>query len=376
MPIFPVRFRRLAPVAAALAALVLVGGLPAGAQTLVRQDVSVSSPASRAGHVRPFSPTLGGSSPTLLTVSSSTATASQAGVRNVARAGGGNTAEARQVDVSALPSAPATTGPVQSRDVGALRIDGTNSPAPANNATSKLGPTTAFGPLVTTPSKVLQNFPGTLASQACGSCTPPDSNGAMNQSDVVEATNLALTTWKKTTSTTGTLVRRVSMNTFIGTSDSLSDPRVFWDNAYERFVLVITVVPASTSSTPAQWLAVSKTSNPDGSWWRYRFTFGGGQFKPGVLLDYPMVGMDAYSVIISNNNFQMHTIGKPTYSGTEVYAVAKKTIYHGLHVGFPGFVVGLSAHPAFVEGSRRIRTRRSTSSPLSLVAARDSTSTT
>jgi hypothetical protein len=126
---------------------------------------------------------------------------------------------------------------------------------------------------------------------------------------------------------------------------------VLYDNAYNRWVFAIIPIPATTSSTPRLWFAVSKTASPTGAWFVYNIGFGGGPYTPGSLLDYPMVGMDADSIAITTNNFHPGACnGGFCYTATDVFALAKQRLYNGFGFSFPAFAVGWSAHPSFVEG--------------------------
>src|SRR6476660_1425101 len=66
----------------------------------------------------------------------------------------------------------------------------------------------------------------------------------------------------------------VTLNSFLSTTDGLTDPRVQFDNVNQRFSLTVTVSGVITaSSTPAMWLATSLSEDPCGSWFLYRMTF-------------------------------------------------------------------------------------------------------
>lgn len=217
-------------------------------------------------------------------------------------------------------------------------------PSTANRPSIAARKPGGFAPAVTTPTTVLQNFAGTgLAQSSCG-CQPPDSNAAMSNSQIVEGTNLALSVFRKNAG--GSLIKRTSFANFLGTTDSLSDPRVLWDNTWQRFFLTVIVVPANATAAPAIWFAISRTSNAAGAWWIYRAAFGGGPYTPGTLMDYPMVGMDADAVIVSTNLFG------PTGSFTtgSLFALPKGRIYNGLGFGVGAFNTEFSSHPAVVEG--------------------------
>jgi hypothetical protein len=253
-----------------------------------------------------------------------------------------------EVDISKLPSAP-EAATASALDRGPLRMDGSSGPKPRVEV-AKPAATNLVGPLVVTPNVVQVNFNGTTAAQSSCGCQPPDSNGAVNGTYIVEANNLSLATWNKTPNPPA-LVNRVALNTFLGTADSLSDPRVFYDNVWNRWVLTVIVVPATSTSIPAFWIAVSKTTSPTGAWWLVRATFNG--FGTVTLLDYPMVGMDSDAVAIATNNFSPGACtGGFCYTNSSVITVAKARLYNGVGWGVPIFSgVSFSSHPAFVEGS-------------------------
>ena len=263
--------------------------------------------------------------------------------RDVPRAGHVSTGTPHVVTMSALPDlvpGPTTGATV---DRSPLLLDGRHSNAVSRHtaATKPALPATVSA---TQPTRILQNFAGTgLANSSCG-CQPPDSNAAMGKAQILEATNLQVSVFKKATTTS--LIKRTSLATFLGTADSLSDPRVMYDNVWQRFFLTVIVIPANSSAAPAEWVAVSQTNQASGGWWIYRLTFGGGPYAPGTLMDYPMVGMDADSMIISTNLFNF----SGNFVTGSVYALAKARIYNGLGLGVGAFNVDISSHPAFVEG--------------------------
>ena len=252
---------------------------------------------------------------------------------------------ARVVNLSSLPSASAaavSSGSVQ--DKAPLGINGSRDSSAAVTHGTKPG--AGFVPLVSSPAKVLQNFAGTSLGQSSCSCAPPDSNAAMNGAQILEGTNLALTVWKVGAGTTPTLIKRTAIATFLNTTDSLSDPRVFYDNAWKRFVMTVIVVPTVATATPAEWIAVSTSNSASGAWYIYRASFSGGPYAPGTLMDYPMVGMDADSIAISTN---LYAFGGGFTTGS-LFTVPKQRIYNGLGWGTGAFNVDFSSHPAFVEG--------------------------
>ncbi len=209
----------------------------------------------------------------------------------------------------------------------------------------------AAAPLLSlTPTKIKAQWEGTTDALSSCFCQPPDTNAAFGGSYIVEAVNLALATYSKT----GVLSRRISINSFLGTSDSLSDPRILFDNTWKRWVLTVIPIPASNTATPALWMAASTSSNPNSTWYIYRFGFSGSLYPPGTLLDYPMVGMDSDSIIVTSNNF-----APSAFLGGATFAVAKQRLYNGQGIGFPAFGDDASTHPAIAYGQPQAQYGRS-----------------
>jgi hypothetical protein len=202
-------------------------------------------------------------------------------------------------------------------------------------------------PLVTTPTVVHLNKGGTTQSQSsCGGCQPPDTNGAISGTNIVEAVNLALTVYGRG----GALVSRKSLASFFPTSRSISDPHILFDNVAKRWILVFIPVPETTSATPQMFLAVSTSSSPTGSYFKYTMSFGSGLFPLGTLLDYPMVGQDRNAILIGSNNFQRTSSGSFNYLNSTAFAIPKSAAYTGSGFSFPAFPVAFSTQPSIARG--------------------------
>lgn len=173
-------------------------------------------------------------------------------------------------------------------------------------------------PMVAPP--VVTNFNGidqTLS--ACG-CQPPDVNAAAGAGQLTEMVNLRMEVY----SNAGAALCGIGLNTFLGTTDSLSDPRVQYDNVNNRYSFVLTVIPASGSAGAAIWIGASQTSNGCGSWWIYRLVFTGGSFPAGTLMDYPILGQDRNAILIATDNFTPSSGENFT-----VFGIPKSAIYSG-----------------------------------------------
>jgi hypothetical protein len=268
--------------------------------------------------------------------------ATDADVSAPARIAGSGTAVARTVDPSHL--APTTDAPESNTAAdrartgtqrrGAVTLPSRPSgPAKTLPAASKIGKDapnlTARGtvnrPLLAP--GVVANFDGINQASGCGGCQPPDVNAAVGTTQILEAVNLRL----RTTNKTGTQQCTFSLASFLGTTDSLSDPRVQYDNVNNRFSFTVTVVPASGTATPALWVAASTSNNACGSWFIYRITFSGGSFPAGTLLDYPILGQDRNALLFGTDNFT------PTSENFTVFGIPKSAVYSGAGFSFSAF---------------------------------------
>jgi len=193
---------------------------------------------------------------------------------------------------------------------------------------------------------VVANFDGINQASGCGGCQPPDVNAAIGATQIVEAVNLRF----QVTNKTGGVLCSFALNTFLGTADSLSDPRVEYDNLNARFIFVLTVVPASGTAAPALWLGATSSSNACGSWFIYRPTFSGGSFPSGTLLDYPILGQDRNALLIGTDNFT------PTSENFTVFGVPKSAVYVGAGFSFGAFATASLCAPASNGGIPMIST--------------------
>ena len=179
-------------------------------------------------------------------------------------------------------------------------------------------------------------FPCPFDGVAQGSFgSPPDPNAAVGAGDIVEVVNDQI----QVTNRLGAVLCNgpMTLQKFLMTSDSLTDPRVQFDNVNQRFSLSVTVSHQGASDTPAMFVAATETADPCGSWFVFRLTFHGDFFPTGAFLDFPMLGQDQNALLLSlrtfpnNNNFS-----NPNFT---VFGLPKSTIYSGQHVDFDAFQV-------------------------------------
>ena len=172
------------------------------------------------------------------------------------------------------------------------------------------------------------NFEG--ASQS-GSY-PPDTHGAVGPSHVVEVVNTRVVVYSKA----GALLKTTALNTFFGSTEFLFDPRVVYDQTWNRWVVIATRRTSSTTDPVRRFfLAVSRTGDPTGSYFVYNnIQYGGGGLNDGDWFDYPALGMDQDAVLVTANVFDVPAGG---FKFAIMIPIAKARIYNGLGFSGPAF---------------------------------------
>jgi hypothetical protein len=251
-------------------------------------------------------------------------------VTDVQRSGGVGTGTASIVDFSEAAKSPdaRTPPPVNPRIEEFHRRTGPTRISRPTSGTREMPPAAAAPHLALT---VNSNFDG-ISEVGCVGCgVPPDPNAATSGTEIVELVN----TFIQVTDTTGAVLcgGGVTLNRLLRSTDSLTDPRVQFDNVHQRFSLAVTVAPASNSATPAMWVAASDSADACGTWRVFRLTFSGSPFPAGTFLDFPMLGQDTNALLISTRNLT------PTSRNFTVFGLPKAAIYAGAPVNFSTFNV-------------------------------------
>ena len=208
---------------------------------------------------------------------------------------------------------------------------------------------------------VKQNFEGVTQSGSNCGCQPPDPNAAVSTSQNAEVVNLRLQVYKKTGN--GIKLCGVALNTLLGTSASLSDPHILWDNVNKRFVMVVIPVPSSPSASATEFVLATTTASACGSWFVNTVTFGGGPFPAGTLMDYPYLGQDnspsttypAGGAILSSVNDFCCAPNFSSYINSQAFAIPKYPLYHGLGFSFATFGVSFSTAPVTTSGTGKAK---------------------
>jgi len=134
----------------------------------------------------------------------------------------------------------------------------------------------------------------------------------------------------------GTLLKTNSLNGLFGYSaQPMFDPRVQYDEEWQRFVITAPAFPES-AGVQIYGLAVSQTNSATGKWWIYLFNVAG-IGGSGSFYDYPQLGMSQDNLLFTANIF-----GATAFEGASLYAVAKARVYNGFGFSVPVFT-GLAA---------------------------------
>jgi hypothetical protein len=209
-------------------------------------------------------------------------------------------------------------------------------------AAAAAGATLSAVPLAP-PTLQVVSFPG--ANQTAADTFPPDTHGAVGRSHFVEVVNSRVVVFDKL----GTQLKSTSLRAFFGTNEFVFDPRVVYDQTWNRWVIVATrASTAPTDNNRHYFLAVSTSGDPTGSYFVYQPTFGGGPFDAGDWFDYPQLGMDQDAVIITANVFDIPVGG---FKFAAMYPIAKARIYNGLGFNVPVFtgLAGTLAPPIVLD---------------------------
>jgi hypothetical protein len=219
-------------------------------------------------------------------------------------------------------------------------------------------PVAPFGPVV--PDPVVQRVLGKIGIPSpiisfdgnpnlCG-CSPPDPNGAVGPNHVVTMSNLHFQIFNKSgTSLFGPAANNTLWSGFGGgcQNQNAGDPVVIYDQLADRWLLT-----QFTSNAPyLECVALSQTSDPTGSYYRWSIATGNGNNFP----DYPKAAMWPDAYYFSTREFA----GGSTFVGVGAYALDRAQALAGnpnpIVISFlappnPPYVVGDGLLPSDLDG--------------------------
>ena len=237
---------------------------------------------------------------------------------------------------------PARSGPVgeegESRHAEAANEEAADAPMPAEKVPAALAPDAlvpdalipnglergVLAPDLATPDVARQadtaspaaapssltGWEGVSSSDNSFPAVPPDPEGDVGVSDYVQWVNLEFKIWSKSGSVRyGPAAGSTLWSGFGGVCENynLGDPQVVFDRIANRWVFMQFAFPGSPSATqPPYYLcfAVSQTSDPTGSYYRYAFRVNA---STDYFPDYPKLGVWPDGYYVTTDNVSGHT---------------------------------------------------------------------
>jgi hypothetical protein len=200
------------------------------------------------------------------------------------------------------------------------------------------------GPAVVTS---LSGFDGINSTQT-SILSPPDSDGAVGPNSFIEAVNVSLAIYNKTTGGTlpgGSITPFSTFFSSLGTSGvTFSDPIVVYNDVTQRFavgILDFHVVNNAVTDSRLDF-AISKTSNPTLSasdWNFFRYNTNDGVGASLDFSDYPKIGYNADGYVVSFNMFPSG------FDHVSVLGIANNGTSTGMRV-MPGGFTNFTLAPA------------------------------
>ncbi|HTH50732.1 MAG TPA: hypothetical protein VL501_02290, partial [Pyrinomonadaceae bacterium] len=192
----------------------------------------------------------------------------------------------------------------------------------------------------------MQTFKGEYLSSGS---IPPDTHGAVGTTHIVTVSNDRM----RIQTRDGVEISRATLTSFWsgvplpgGAAVSAFDPKILFDRFNGRFIFVASANAQDNSSS--MLLAVSQTSDPTGSWFRYSLPAVPNQSGTSPLwIDYPSVGFNKNWITINENVFQFNGTGN-TYARSDIYAVDKQAAYNGTLgsiTAFQGLIANCASDP-------------------------------
>jgi len=191
-------------------------------------------------------------------------------------------------------------------------------------------------------------FDGVTQANCTTSCSgqPPDPNAAVGAGKIVEVVNdlMRVTNRQGAVQCNGP----VTLQTLLNTTEGLTDPRVQFDDANQRFSFSVTVDPP-VATEPMMFVAASASEDPCGDWFVFPLTFHGSAYPKGFALDFPMLGQDQNALLLSLRTCKTFSdCGGAIFT---VFGVPKTLVYTGQHVEFNSFVVDSLTAPVTNAGN-------------------------
>lgn len=167
---------------------------------------------------------------------------------------------------------------------------------------------------------------------------PADADIAAGPSNIIVVTNEQFHIYGRSANLP-LLTSNSLQNFFNRTGKSVFDPKVAYDPWKNRWIILALEQDALFSY---YWLAVSQTSDPTGSWWKYQFSAHiDGSTTTQNWADYPGLGFSAYGSLSTDSSAIFITSNMYNQSGNFQYAKVRclkaQQVYNGQSAGWWDF---------------------------------------
>ena len=156
-----------------------------------------------------------------------------------------------------------------------------------------------------------------------GSYTPLDNTIAISNGGIIVAmvnSNISYYTSTGTSTYTHDVYSLINDATL---TNSLCDPKIIYDNVADRFIFYVQVCDEVVTHSKIV-LGFSKTNNPSGGWWIYKFT--GNPLGDNSWFDYPKLGLSTDEVFVTGNLF--HGTSN-SFNQSVIYQIPKTVCFAG-----------------------------------------------
>jgi len=178
--------------------------------------------------------------------------------------------------------------------------------------------------------------------------TPPDTEGAVGHDFYCQIINSKFAVYDKT----GFQLLDVGLNDFFGytgvSAQILFDPQVLYDPVFRRWIVSAEGFPEGAYPAPQYFfLGISQTADPTDGWIIYGLNTRA--LVNGDFFDYPHLGQDSRSIIVTANNFNTG------YIDSRFWAWPKAWLYSGLPFNFIyyyGWTYGTIMPPVVLDTNR------------------------
>ncbi|MCH8978431.1 MAG: hypothetical protein IH945_04215 [Armatimonadetes bacterium] len=179
-------------------------------------------------------------------------------------------------------------------------------------------------------------FPG----QSQGLYIPPDPHIAVGFGHIVQVVNVSIAFYKKSD---GSLLFQQRLSEFFGPVSTIApgfDPRVFYDQHNDRFLVI--ALETNFGDQSKILVAASDDSDPNGDWNLLQIDSLVDVNGSDHWFDYPMPGYNADALVINGNLFAAG------FGGSQSYVIPTAGLYNGTGSTVTGFFL---ASPSSIQGA-------------------------